>query len=105
MGRFVIILASVPLHHFPQRWSGSDGAGLQLVAWTQINYLAEAIEVWPGIPGQSRSSRRVNRARDQQERNANHGWNPDRDGNGLDRLALGTVEHARASYLAVGDGF
>ena len=105
VGGLAVFFAPLSLHHFSERRCSHHRAGLQLVAGTKTDRLAQACEVRPGLSGQSGGSRWIDRTREQQTRNADHGWHIDSDRDGVDSLALGTVEYLGAGDLALGRGF
>ncbi len=79
LGRPPFVVAALSLHYRAQRRRGPHGVDFELVVWTGHYPLAQTIEIWPGIPGQSRRNRRPGGAGSQQKRNADHGRHFDCD--------------------------
>ena len=78
LGIPAFLAAPLSLHHRSHRRCGSNSPGFEPLVRPWNYPLAQAIEIWTGIPGQSRGSRRPGRPDPQQKRNANYGRNPHR---------------------------
>src|SRR4029077_5903964 len=99
-----LVPAIIPLHHLPQRRRGDYGASVKLVARAESHRMVEAIEVRPGIRGQSRRGRRPRGASVKQEGNAHDGWHPDYRGAEFHDLVLGSMESTDRIDVARGIG-
>src|SRR5262245_3233425 len=104
MGGSTLGTAAVQVHHVSLRRSSSDGAGHELVAWTESDFMVEAVEIWAGIRRQSGSRWQSCRATVEQKGNADDGRNYDcADAQPVDAF-VGASEHSGAIDAAFSRG-